>query len=65
VIEQTIRQKLPADFQTAEFLLEHGMVDMVTPRAELRNALQRLLGLYAPASRDSVQQSYAALQVEV
>lgn len=47
VIEQTIRQKLPAEFQTAEFLLEHGMVDMVTPRAELRGVLSRIMGLYA------------------
>lgn len=46
VIEQTIRQKLPAEFQTAEFLLEHGMVDMVTPRAELRTVLGRIVGLY-------------------
>jgi len=46
VIEQTIRQKPPADFQSAEFLLEHGMIDMVTPRAELRSVLQRILGLY-------------------
>lgn len=46
VIEQTIRQKLPAEFQTAEFLLAHGMIDMVTPRAELRAALARILGLY-------------------
>ncbi len=46
VIEQTIRQKLPADFQTAEFLLEHGMIDMVVSRAELRAVLSRLLGLY-------------------
>ena len=47
VIEQTIRQKLPANFQTAEFLLEHGMIDMVTPRAELRTVIGRLLRLYA------------------
>ena len=46
VIEQTIRQKLPAGFQTAEFQLEHGMVDMVTPRAELRAVVGRLLRLY-------------------
>lgn len=65
VIEQTIRQKLPADFQTAEFLLEHGMVDMVTPRAELRAVLQRLLGLYAPASRSMVQRTPVSFQVEV
>lgn len=46
VIEQTIRQKLPPDFQTAEFLLEHGMIDMVVPRTELRMLLARMLRLY-------------------
>lgn len=40
VIEQTIRQKLPQGFQTSEFLLEHGMVDMVLDRRELRNHLK-------------------------
>lgn len=48
VVEQTIRQKLPADFQTAEFMLEHGMVDIVAARAELRALLARVLSLYAP-----------------
>lgn len=47
VIEQAIRQKLPAHFQTAEFMLEHGMIDMVTPRSELRGTLARLLRLYS------------------
>jgi acetyl-CoA carboxylase carboxyl transferase subunit beta len=47
VIEQTIRQKLPPNFQTAEFMLEHGMIDMVVPRGELRATLARLLKLYA------------------
>jgi acetyl-CoA carboxylase carboxyl transferase subunit beta len=46
VIEQTIRQKLPANFQTAEFLLEHGMIDLVLPRSDLRMSLSRLLRLY-------------------
>jgi acetyl-CoA carboxylase carboxyl transferase subunit beta len=46
VIEQTIRQKLPPNFQTAEFLLEHGMIDMVMPRSELRATIGKLLGLY-------------------
>ncbi|HEY0070991.1 MAG TPA: acetyl-CoA carboxylase, carboxyltransferase subunit beta [Chloroflexia bacterium] len=46
VIEQTIKQKLPSDFQTAEFLLKHGMVDMVTPRRELRTTASRLLRMY-------------------
>ncbi len=51
VIEQTLRQKLPPDFQTAEFLLAHGMVDLVTPRAELRPTLARLLRLYDRGDR--------------
>ena len=44
VIEQTIREKLPEGFQRAEYLLEHGMVDMVTHRHELRDTLSRLIG---------------------
>ncbi len=43
VIEQTIRQKLPKGFQRSEFLLEHGMVDMVVDRREMRSTLVRLL----------------------
>lgn len=49
VIEQTIRQTLPAGFQTAEFLLAHGMLDLVEPRENLRRALRRLLDLHAEA----------------
>jgi len=45
VIEETIRETLPEGFQRAEYLYEHGMVDLVVPRAELRAALGRLLGL--------------------
>ena len=47
VIEQTIRQKLPPDFQTAEFLLTHGMLDLVAPRENLRQLLTKLLRLHA------------------
>jgi acetyl-CoA carboxylase carboxyl transferase subunit beta len=43
VIEQTIRQKLPKGFQRSEFLLEHGMLDMVVDRRELRETIIRLL----------------------
>jgi acetyl-CoA carboxylase carboxyl transferase subunit beta len=43
VIEQTIRQKLPKGFQRSEFLLEHGMVDMVVDRRESRDVIVRLL----------------------
>lgn len=45
VIEQTIREKLPEGFQRSEYLLEHGMVDMVVPRMELRPTIARLLRL--------------------
>ena len=43
VIEQTIRQKLPKGFQRSEFLLEHGMVDMVVDRRQMRDTIIRLL----------------------
>ena len=46
VIEQTIRQKLPADFQTAEYLLKYGQVDIVTPRKELRGVLANILAMH-------------------
>ncbi len=45
VIEATIREKLPEGFQRAEYLKDHGMVDMVVPRHELRATLSRLLGV--------------------
>ncbi|WP_295800279.1 acetyl-CoA carboxylase, carboxyltransferase subunit beta [uncultured Microbulbifer sp.] len=44
IIEQTIRQKLPKGFQRAEFLLEHGAIDMIIPRHDMRNTVGRLLG---------------------
>ena len=45
VIEQTIREKLPEGFQRAEYLLAHGMLDMVVHRKELKETLARLLGM--------------------
>jgi acetyl-CoA carboxylase carboxyl transferase subunit beta len=45
VIEQTIREKLPEGFQRSEYLMQHGMVDMVVIRHELRAKLVQLLGL--------------------
>ena len=45
VIEETIREKLPEGFQRAEYLHEHGMVDMVVPRGELQATVARLLSL--------------------
>src|SRR6187431_2382834 len=51
VIEQTIREKLPEGFQRAEYLLDHGMVDMVVPRHELKQTLARLLGYLSPEKK--------------
>jgi acetyl-CoA carboxylase carboxyl transferase subunit beta len=45
VIEQTIREKLPDGFQRAEYLLDHGMIDMVVRRQDLRDTLIRVIGL--------------------
>jgi acetyl-CoA carboxylase carboxyl transferase subunit beta len=46
VIEQTIRQKLPDGFQRSEYLLEHGMVDMIVPRQEMKQRLAQILGIF-------------------
>jgi acetyl-CoA carboxylase carboxyl transferase subunit beta len=48
VIEQTIRQKLPDGFQRSEFLLEHGMLDMVVDRREMKDAITRILKFGLP-----------------
>jgi len=45
VIEETIRQKLPDDFQTAEYLLDHGVVDIVVPRKDLPTAIGKMLAV--------------------
>ncbi len=45
VIKQTIRQKLPKGFQTSEFLLEHGLIDMVVERHKLKETISRILNL--------------------
>ena len=51
VIEQTIRQKLPEGFQRAEYLLDHGMIDVIIPRTEMRQKLASILRmLHRPAA---------------
>jgi acetyl-CoA carboxylase carboxyl transferase subunit beta len=50
VVEQTIREKLPDDFQTAEYLLAHGFVDLIVPRPQMKKTLAQLLRLHAPVS---------------
>lgn len=48
VIEQTIKQQLPENFQRAEFLLEHGMIDLVIERKELKNTVYKLIEHFMP-----------------
>ncbi len=48
VVEQTVREKLPEDFQTAEYLLHHGFVDKIVPRTELKKMLTQLIYLHQP-----------------
>ena len=50
IIEQTIRQKLPRGFQRSEFLLEHGAIDMIIHRAEMRDTLARVLATFTDSS---------------
>jgi len=49
VIEQTLREKLPDDFQTSEYLLQHGLVDAIVPRTQLKNTLVQLILLHQPS----------------
>jgi acetyl-CoA carboxylase beta subunit len=52
VIEQTIGQKLPEGFQRAEFLLEHGFIDQIVPRDQLKLTLGMLLKLHSTADKN-------------
>jgi acetyl-CoA carboxylase carboxyl transferase subunit beta len=53
VIEQTIREKLPEGFQRAEYLLEHGMIDMVVSRGELKEKLALLVSYLSPQTKEA------------
>ena len=53
VIQNTIRQRLPAGFQRAEFLLEHGFLDKIVHRRELRSTLAQLMRLLGPRTSSS------------
>lgn len=48
VIEQTLREKLPDDFQTSEYLVKHGFVDAIVPRTQLKKTLANLISLHQP-----------------
>ena len=69
IIEQTIRQKLPKGFQRSEFLLEHGAIDMIVPRLEMRDTIASLLakfqGLPAPVAVEAEEGEEADGSIEV
>jgi acetyl-CoA carboxylase carboxyl transferase subunit beta len=66
VIEQTIRQPLPPGFQRSEYLLEHGMLDMIAQRSTLKETLARLLRFFtAPASSADRSESRGEANVPV
>jgi len=52
VIEQTIKQQLPEDFQRAEFLLEHGMIDMVVERKDLKDTVYKIIEQFMPIQKE-------------
>ena len=52
VIEQNIREKLPSNFQTADYLYEHGMVDLVVPRDELKDKLEKILAVLTKRKKE-------------
>lgn len=63
VIEQTIRQKLPDGFQTAEFLRDHGMLDLVEPRESVRQALAKLLRFHAAQAPEALPTGWGTAPV--
>lgn len=63
VIEQTIRQKLPSDFQTAEYLLKAGQLDMLVERSKLRTCISKLITIHSP--RLAKDKNGAATKVSV
>lgn len=61
VIEQTLREKLPDEFQTAEDLLKHGFVDAIVPRTQLKKTLAQLIYLHQPVLTASSQLGWGAI----
>ena len=55
VIEQTVRETLPEGFQRAEFLLEHGAIDMIVTRGQMCSTITGLLKILAPSSGRSIE----------
>jgi acetyl-CoA carboxylase carboxyl transferase subunit beta len=55
VIEQTIKQQLPENFQTAEFLLDHGMIDIVVERKDLKDTVYKLIEQFMPLAKETAK----------
>lgn len=64
VVEQTVREKLPDGFQTAEYLLHHGFVDKIVPRTQMKQTLAQLIRLHQPVSQMTVAAVKQAKQAE-
>ncbi len=65
VVEQTLREKLPDDFQTAEYLLKHGFVDAIVPRTELKTTLGKLIRLHQPVPSSPIPPMRVAVKPQV
>ncbi|WP_051314863.1 acetyl-CoA carboxylase, carboxyltransferase subunit beta [Alteribacter aurantiacus] len=65
IIEQTIRQELPEDFQTAEFLLKHGQLDRVVERKDMKDTLKTILSIHSPLSEGEVEEQKEPNEQEV
>jgi acetyl-CoA carboxylase carboxyl transferase subunit beta len=58
VIEQTLREKLPEGFQTAEYLRDHGFVDLIVPRTQLKHTLAQLIRLHQPVTMSAIAEGH-------
>jgi len=69
VIEQTVREKLPEGFQRSEFLQEHGAIDMIIDRREMRDEIASILGLLMASRAEktvvSIKPTLLALEIDV
>lgn len=54
VIEQTIKQQLPENFQRAEFLIDHGMIDIIVERKDLKSTIYKLIEHFKPQSSNEL-----------
>src|SRR5699024_1897016 len=62
IIEQTIREKLPEDFQTSEFLVKHGQLDTGVHRHEMKQLLRNLISMHQRKGRETSRNKYGNLK---